>query len=305
MPTLYTSDGAPFASFPATGPGAHAASASRDGYRFENGYLIGVQPVVQGQRRMGTLYLESDLGALYQRLRSFGLIAGLVLALSCAVAYLLATRLQRQISQPILALAKTVADISDRRDYTLQAPRPQGHELGVLADAFNHLLVQVEGAQTRLQSQLGRLDLLHRITRAIGERQDLPSIFRVLLRYLEEELPIEFGCIARYDASDTEAVSIAAVGAGSQRFAPGLQIDEQLRVPIDRNGLARCVTGELVYEPDVSTIHFPFPQRFARAGISPWSWLPCSSKDRCSACWLSPVARRRHSAAPIVSSCGT
>ena len=265
--TLYTSDGVPFASFPATGPGAHSTAPSRDGYRFEDGYLIGVQPVVQGQRRMGTLYLKADLGALYQRLRSFGLIAALVMGLSCVVAYLLATRLQRQISQPILALAKTVAHISDRRDYTLQAPRPDGHELGVLADAFNHLLVQVEGAQTRLHSQLGRLDLLHRITRAIGERQDLPSIFQVLLRYLEEELPIDFGCIALYDPEDAAAVSVDAIGAGSQRFIRDLEMEEQLRVPIDQNGLARCVAGELVYEPDVSTIPFPFPQRFARAGI--------------------------------------
>jgi signal transduction histidine kinase/ActR/RegA family two-component response regulator len=265
--TLYTSDGAPFASFPAAGPGAHSTTPSRDGYRFEDGYLIGVQPVVQGQRRMGTLYLKADLGALYERLRSFGLIAALVMGLSCAVAYLLATRLQRQISQPILALAKTVADISDRRDYTLQAPRPHGHELGVLADAFNHLLVQVEGAQTRLHSQLGRLDLLHRITRAIGERQDLPSIFQVLLRYLEEELPIDFGCIALYDPDDAAGVSIANIGARSQSFTRDLQIEEQMRVPIDQNGLARCVTGELVYEPDVRTIPFPFPERFARAGI--------------------------------------
>src|SRR5882762_4386966 len=53
--TLYTSDGAAFASFPATGPGAPLITPSRDGYRFEAGYLIGVQPVVQGQRRMGTL----------------------------------------------------------------------------------------------------------------------------------------------------------------------------------------------------------------------------------------------------------
>jgi signal transduction histidine kinase/CheY-like chemotaxis protein len=265
--TLYTSDGVPFASFPAAGPGAHSTTPSRDGYRFEDGYLIGVQPVVQGQRRMGTLYLKADLGALYERLRSFGLIAALVMGLSCAVAYLLATRLQRQISQPILALAKTVADISDRRDYTLQAPRPPGHELGVLADAFNHLLVQVEGAQTRLHSQLGRLDLLHRITRAIGERQDLPSIFQVLLRYLEEELPIDFGCIALYDPDDAVAVSIANIGVRSQSFTRDLQIEEQMRVPIDQNGLARCVTGELVYEPDVRTIPFPFPERFARAGI--------------------------------------
>src|SRR5205814_6160787 len=33
------------------------------------------------------------------------------------------------------------------------------------------------------------------------------------------------------------------------------------------NGLARCVAGELVYEPDTREITFPFPQRFAQAGV--------------------------------------
>ncbi|HEY2403229.1 MAG TPA: CHASE sensor domain-containing protein, partial [Steroidobacteraceae bacterium] len=187
--TLYTSDGTPFASYPATRQGVQVATPPPDGYRFEGGYLIGVQPVVQGQRRMGSLYLKADLGAVYQRLRSFALIAALVMVLTCAAAYPLANRLQRQISQPILALAKAVADVSSRQDYALQVRRPDGHELGLLADSFNNLLVQVEAARSRLQSQLGRLDLLHRITRAIGERQDLPSIFQVLLGYLEEELP--------------------------------------------------------------------------------------------------------------------
>ncbi|MBS0416152.1 MAG: response regulator [Proteobacteria bacterium] len=265
--TLFTSDGRPFASYPAKRPAVPVATPPPDGYRFEGGYLIGVQPVVQGERRMGSLYLKSDLNAVNQRLRSFVLIAALVMVLTCAAAYLLATRLQRQISEPILALARSVADVSSRRDYTLQVQRPHGYELGVLADSFNNLLVQVEAARARLQSQLGRLDLLHRITRAIGERQDLPSIFQVLLGYLEQELPIDFGCIALCDPADGEAVRIATIGNRSRLLAQSIGIDVEPQVPVGQNGLARCVAGELVYEPDVAAVDFPFPQRFRRAGI--------------------------------------
>jgi signal transduction histidine kinase/ActR/RegA family two-component response regulator len=241
----------------------------QDGYRFESGYLIGVQPVVQGARRMGTLYLKSDLGALHDWLRSFSLIALLVLGISYLVAYLLATRLQRQISLPILTLTDTVSAIAEHRDYTVRARRPEGHEFGLLTDAFNHMLERVEDARTRLQSQLGRLDLLHRITRAISERQDLPSIFQVVLRNLEDELPIDFGCLCLYDARDDAAsLVVAAIGARSLEHALEPMMSRQLRVPIDQNGLARCVAGQLVYEPDVNTIEFPFPQRFARAGLN-------------------------------------
>jgi signal transduction histidine kinase/ActR/RegA family two-component response regulator len=265
---LYTRAGARFASYPAAGAAIQTVATLPDGYRFESGYLTGVQPVVQGERRMGTLYLKSDLGAIYDWFRSFGLIAALVLGISCAVAYLLATRLQTQISEPILTLTKTVSAIAEHRDYTVRAPRPGGYEFGLLTDAFNHMLERVEQTQGRLQNQLGRLDLLHRITRATGERQDLPSIFQVVLRSLEEELPIDFGCLCLYDAEiDAAALAVAAIGARSLDHARELAITTQLRVPIDQNGLARCVAGQLVHEPDVDTIAFAFPQRFARAGL--------------------------------------
>ena len=266
---LYTRAGTPFASYPAGDTNTPPSSHLSDGYRFENGYLVGVQPVVQGQRRMGTLYLKSDLRALYQQLQSFGLITAGALALSCAVAYLLASRLQRQISQPILALARTVGTISEGRDYAVRAKRLDGYELGQLTDAFNNLLTQVQGAQARLQSQLNRLDLLHRITRAIGERQDLPSIFQVVLRNLEDDMPIDFGCVCLYDTTEVaNALTVVTIGGRSRPYAQVLALDEQVRLPIDPNGLARCVTGELVYEPDVNAIMYPFPQRFARAGIA-------------------------------------
>jgi GAF domain-containing protein len=39
-----------------------------------------------------------------------------------------------------------------------------------------------------------------------------------------------------------------------------------MQVPIEQNGLSRCVAGHLVYEPDMLQIAFPFPQRLAAAG---------------------------------------
>jgi signal transduction histidine kinase/ActR/RegA family two-component response regulator/uncharacterized membrane protein affecting hemolysin expression len=264
---LYSRNGSLFASYPADTTDT-AAVPFTDGYRFDDGFLIGVQPVVENEHRLGTLYVRSDLSALTTRLGNFAVISGLVLLLSCAVAYLVSLRLQRQISDPILNLTATVASISESRDYNLRAPPASGQEVGRLTEAFNGMLGRVESAQTRLQSQLRRLDLLHRITRAIGERQDLASIFLVVLRSLEDELPIDFGCVCLYDATaDSSSLSLATLGARSRDLAAALGLDEGARVPIDQNGLARCVGGQLVYEPEVAEIPFPFPTRFAAAGL--------------------------------------
>jgi signal transduction histidine kinase/ActR/RegA family two-component response regulator len=265
---LYTRQGALFATYPA-GQVTQAAAPAQDGYRFEQGFAIAVQPVVQNGHRLGTLYVQSDLGATTERLANFVLITILVLALAYCVAYLVSRRLQRQISQPILELTSTASAIFEKRDYAVRAPAASGgRELGLLTEAFNRMLEQIESTQGKLQSQLNRLNLLHRITRAIGERQDLKSIFLVVLRNLEDELPIDFGCVCLYDAGvDPQAVSLAIIGAHSRELAVRLGLQEGHRIPIDQNGLARCVGGELVYEPEVAEIRFPFPQRFATAGL--------------------------------------
>src|SRR5438309_485173 len=128
------------------------------------------------------------------------------------------------------------------------------------------MLTRIEGDQTKLRSQLSRLDLLHRITRATGERHDLRSVFRVVLHHLGDDLPLDFACMCVYEAS-AAALSIAVIDSRSAALAVGLGLAESGQVPIDQNGLARCVAGELVYEPDTHEIKFPFPQRFAQAGL--------------------------------------
>jgi signal transduction histidine kinase/ActR/RegA family two-component response regulator/uncharacterized membrane protein affecting hemolysin expression len=264
---LYLSDGRLIASYPDGDAGkAPSQAVLDDGYRFTAELLTGVQPVVQGRRRMGTLYLESDLGEVYEHLKLMSLTGAMVMLFCCVAAYLISVRLQRSISGPILALASTAKTVSEHRDYSVRASRPEGQEFGLLTDAFNHMLTRIEGDQTKLRSQLARLDLLHRITRATGERVDLPSVFRVVVRCLEQDLPIDFACMCGYE-SGAEALSIAVIGAQSAPLATELALSEQSKVPIDQNGLARCVAGELVYEPDTRVIPFPFPERFAKAGL--------------------------------------
>jgi signal transduction histidine kinase/CheY-like chemotaxis protein len=121
-------------------------------------------------------------------------------------------------------------------------------------------------AETKLQSQLVRLDLLQQITRSMGERLDLNSIFQVVLLRLEDQLPIDFGCFCLYDTV-AEDLTVAKVGTGSEQLGLKLGISEKAFMAIDQNGLSRAVRGELIYEPDVSKAAVPFSQRLARVGL--------------------------------------
>jgi PAS domain S-box-containing protein len=127
--------------------------------------------------------------------------------------------------------------------------------------------------ETRVGEQLQRLALMSRITRAIGERQDLRSIFQVVVRSIEDELPVDFCSIGLYDI-DENCLTISCVGARTAPIATALGMDENSRVPIDENGLARCVQGHLVYEPDITDSKFPFPGRLAATGMRSLVFAP-------------------------------
>jgi PAS domain S-box-containing protein len=118
----------------------------------------------------------------------------------------------------------------------------------------------------KMQVQLARLNLLQQITRAIGERQDVDSIYQVVIRSLEDHLPIDLACIALYEPA-SRSLLINRVGAKSRELALEMALSEQSRVQIDENGLGRCVRGDLVYESDTAEFAHPFPARLAKAGL--------------------------------------
>ena len=152
--SLYDKNGKLFSKYPADLPAeAFPAAPAKDGYRFARGHLAAFHPVAQGNKRLGTLYLKSDMGAMYERFRLYGGIVVLVIAVSFLVAYLISRSLQKQISQPILALAETARAISERRDYTVRATKLGADELGLLTDAFNQMLSRIED-QDRARLQL-------------------------------------------------------------------------------------------------------------------------------------------------------
>jgi signal transduction histidine kinase/ActR/RegA family two-component response regulator/PAS domain-containing protein len=148
---------------------------------------------------------------------------------------------------------------------TICRPIMRDGKVRMMRGALQDITEQKLG-QFRLQAQLARLHLLEHITRAIGERQDLASILQVVVRTLEEQLPLDFSCICLYDPTG-HTLTVIAVGLASAPLAQQLSMSEHARIPIDENGLSRCVRGKLVYEPQIDGLAFPFPQRLASGGL--------------------------------------
>jgi PAS domain S-box-containing protein len=134
-------------------------------------------------------------------------------------------------------------------------------------------------AEQRIHSQLEHLNLLDHITRATGQRQDLESIFQVVVRSLEDILHVDFACVCLHD-SGANALRVTCVGIKSESLSRELAMDNNAAIDIDRNGLSRCMQGELVHERDVGPLRFPFPERLARGGLRAVVMAPLRSESR-------------------------
>jgi len=157
---LYDLEGKLFARYPFTFQNVPAELQSdRRGYEFKDGGLVLVEPLIQEEKPIGTLYLRASLQGLYQQFWLYGGIVSAVLVGSLAAAYVLSTLLQRRISNPILALTQAAQTISQHGDYSVRAAKLTDDELGTLTDSFNRMLSEIQENQRRLAEQARLLDL--------------------------------------------------------------------------------------------------------------------------------------------------
>jgi len=156
LASMYSADGKPFATYRRRDvrDGVRVPAVQPDGSRFESGRLVLFHRITLGGRQIGTLYLESDLEEMHQRLERFAGIAVLVLLLASLAALALSSKVQRVISAPILHLARTAKRVSTERNYGIRATRESDDELGDLVDGFNAMLCQIEQHRDHLEEQV-------------------------------------------------------------------------------------------------------------------------------------------------------
>src|SRR6185369_3307118 len=91
-----------------------------------------------------------------EKFRLYGGIVALVIAVSGLAALTISATLQKRITDPILALADTAKAVSNQKDYSVRAHKAGEDELGLLTDAFNQMLVQIEEQNSALRESEAR-----------------------------------------------------------------------------------------------------------------------------------------------------
>src|SRR5947209_15170212 len=125
-----------FAHFPTDAPLSNYSSKPKgDSYRFSKTHLEMFQPIILDGNRIGTIYLQAGLGAMYTRIAVYGVLLAVVTACAALGAIGLTTTLQKRISDPVLELARVATAVSERQDYSVRGTKHGTDEIGHLTEA--------------------------------------------------------------------------------------------------------------------------------------------------------------------------
>jgi two-component system, sensor histidine kinase len=143
---IYTRAGALYARYVRPGstePPARMPVHPAFGSRVSGENIQLIQPILQKGEWLGTIYLTAHYD-LQRRIGAYSSIFVLVILLSVLVALALSSVLQRVITEPLDAMADVARQVIEREDYTPRARPTQDLEIGVVVEAFNRMLDEVQ-----------------------------------------------------------------------------------------------------------------------------------------------------------------
>lgn len=120
-------------------------------YRFvHDGSLELLQPVLDSNEIVGTVYLQASREGLHRKIAQYRWVVAAVVLTSLFAAVLFAVLVQQRVSSPILSLAEMARRISQEDNYSLRMRNRAGGETGILVDAFNRMLDQIQQSKAAL-----------------------------------------------------------------------------------------------------------------------------------------------------------
>ncbi len=132
-------------------PAAMAMTARSQEIIFSDGYAELTAPIVFDSEFIGLLAMRYSLDQMYEVIRIYVLLSIAVVILSFVFAYLLFSRLQNVVCQPIVGLSNTMRAVSEQQNYSLRAGPAGEDELGRLIEGFNDMLTKIEAHDAHLR----------------------------------------------------------------------------------------------------------------------------------------------------------
>jgi signal transduction histidine kinase/DNA-binding response OmpR family regulator len=120
--------------------------------QFIDGVLLLARPIVLDGEVIGTVVIESDLSVLWAQATASALVMTLVLFGTFGLAVVLASRMQRTISAPLLRLTSVTRAVTRDRvyDVRVESGGEGDNEIGELISGFNKMLAEIHRRDAEL-----------------------------------------------------------------------------------------------------------------------------------------------------------
>jgi signal transduction histidine kinase len=166
---VYSSTGAVFADYSINGERAKPLVAGPSvGYFIDGDRISVVHPIVKNGVTLGAVYILARYEAR-ARLANYALILAGVMVASMSLALLISFWLQGALTRPLFAVTNVAREVMQKRDFSLRAEKYSHDEIGLLVDAFNDMLSEVEKRARALEDSNRSLE--HEMTeRQAAER---------------------------------------------------------------------------------------------------------------------------------------
>jgi signal transduction histidine kinase/ActR/RegA family two-component response regulator len=160
---LYLSNGELFAFRVFRDPSDTCPARAQPGLQVTSTRMIVTAQLSRGRDPGAILLIGDDLDAHSARIRTQATAVAAILVAGLLISFLLSTILQGMVAQPIGTLADTARQIAVGGDYSIRAARRTGDEIGVLVEAFNGMLDEIQASQRERAGLLDREQQANRL----------------------------------------------------------------------------------------------------------------------------------------------
>ena len=141
---------------------------------FSKGIFIVQEPILFKGEKLGLIYLKSNDSEIKSQIRRISLTFSLLAVVLLILSYILAWRMQKMVSAPIMHLAKLTGAISKNHDLSMQVEQHGNDEVGFLYEQFNNMLAQLLKREIERDKALDEIrDLNASLERKVAERTEL------------------------------------------------------------------------------------------------------------------------------------
>ncbi len=107
-------------------------------------FLYLAQPILKKGHKLGSIYFKVSAEPLKKKINNYVFTMIWILFLVMIISYLIALKIQSNISKPILILSDLTRHLSGKEDTSIQLRYNRKDEIGVLYDGFNDMMSRIK-----------------------------------------------------------------------------------------------------------------------------------------------------------------